>query len=132
MCTLKLTVTQGKCTLMMNSHRRRSSQVFALRKYTVLNSAQDVSIILEILKANDCRFAVKSGGHTSLREHGASNIARAVTIDLRNLSNLNRIVVLEDQTQVSVGSELVWSQVYMELDALNMSVIGGRVSLIGV
>ena len=91
------------------------------------NSAQDVSIILEILKANDCQFAVKSGGHASFA--GASNIAEAVTIDLRNL---NEIIVSEDKTQVSVGSGLVWSQIYMELDALNVSVIGGRVSSIGV
>ena len=89
--------------------------------------AEDVSLTLTILKANNCQFAVKSGGHASFA--GASNIDGAVTIDLRNL---NELVVSEYKTEVSVGAGMVWSSVYMELDARNLSVIGGRSGAIGV
>lgn len=82
---------------------------------------------LTILKANNCQFAVKSGGHASFA--GASNIDGAVTIDLRNL---NELVVSEYKTEVSVGAGMVWSSVYLELDARNLSVIGGRSGAIGV
>jgi FAD/FMN-containing dehydrogenase len=91
------------------------------------NCADDVSSTLKILKANNCQFAVKSGGHASFA--GASNIGGAVAIDLRNL---NELIVSNDETQVSVGAGLVWSSVYMELDARNLSVIGGRSGAIGV
>lgn len=89
--------------------------------------AEDVSLTLTILKANNCQFAVKSGGHASFA--GASNIDGAVTIDLRNL---NELVVSESKTEVSVGAGMVWSSVYLELDARNLSVVGGRSGAIGV
>ena len=82
---------------------------------------------LTTLKANNCQFAVKSGGHASFA--GASNIDGAVTIDLRNL---NELVVSECKTEVSVGAGMVWSSVYLELDARNLSVVGGRSGAIGV
>jgi FAD/FMN-containing dehydrogenase len=92
------------------------------------DSAEDVSTALKILEANGCQFAVKSGGHASFA--GASNIgSNGVAFDLRNLDEL---VISDDATQTSVGPGLVWSSVYMELDAKNLSVIGGRSGAIGV
>lgn len=92
------------------------------------NSALDVSIALKILKATNCQFAVKSGGHASFA--GASNIGdRGVAIDLRNL---NELVVSRDRMQTSVGAGMLWSSIYMELDAKNLSVVGGRSGAIGV
>jgi FAD/FMN-containing dehydrogenase len=91
------------------------------------NCANDVSATLKILRANNCQFAVKSGGHASFA--GASNIAGGVAIDLRNLNELD---VSDDRTQVSVGAGQVWSSVYMQLDAQNLSVVGGRSGAIGV
>ena len=90
-------------------------------------SANDVSLTLKILKANNCQFAVKSGGHASFA--GASNIGGGVAIDLKGL---NEITVSNDRTQTSVGAGQVWSSVYMELDSQNLSVIGGRSGAIGV
>lgn len=89
---------------------------------------EEVSLALKVLEANGCQFAVKSGGHASFA--GASNIgSNGVAFDLRNLDEL---VVSSDRTQTSVGAGLVWSSVYMELDAKNLSVIGGRSGAIGV
>jgi FAD/FMN-containing dehydrogenase len=90
-------------------------------------SAEDISIALQVLKAQQCQFAVKSGGHGSFV--GASNINGGVAIDLRGLKTLT---VSPDRTQVSVGAGLVWSEVYDRLDAVNLSVIGGRSGGIGV
>jgi FAD/FMN-containing dehydrogenase len=81
----------------------------------------------KILKANNCQFAVKSGEHPSFA--GASDIDGAVAIDLRNLKE---IIVSEDRTQTSVGAGQVWSSVYLDLDARNLSDIGGRSGEISV
>ena len=70
---------------------------------------------------------MKSGGHASFA--GASNIDRGVTIDLLNLTSLK---ISSDRKQVSVGTGLRWGQVYLELDAVGLSVIGGRNAEIGV
>lgn len=91
-------------------------------------SALDVSVALQTLKVNNCNFAVKSGGHASFA--GASNIGSdGVAIDL---GSLDEIVVSSDRKTASVGAGQVWSSVYMELDAQNLSVIGGRSGAIGV
>ncbi|KAG0645342.1 FAD-dependent monooxygenase CTB5 [Hyphodiscus hymeniophilus] len=90
-------------------------------------SAKDVSVALSILKAQNCQFAVKSGGHASFA--GASNIDGGVAIDLLNLTSFT---VSSDRKQVSVGTGLRWGQVYIKLDAMGLSVIGGRNSDIGV
>lgn len=89
--------------------------------------AEDVSVTLSILKAQNCQFAVKSGGHASFA--GASNIDGAVAIDLLNMTSLT---ISSDRKQVSVGTGLRWGQVYLQLDAVGLSVIGGRNSGIGV
>jgi FAD/FMN-containing dehydrogenase len=72
-----------------------------------------------VLKVRQCQFAVKSGGLGSFV--GASNINGGVAIDLRGLKSLT---VSPDRTQVSVTAGLVWSEVYDQLDAVNLSVIG--------
>ncbi len=90
-------------------------------------SSKDVSTALTILKAENCQFAVKSGGHASFA--GASNIDSAVAIDLLDLTSFT---IASDRKQVSVGTGLRWGQVYLQLDAQKLSVIGGRNSDIGV
>lgn len=90
-------------------------------------SAVDVSLGILTLRVAQCEFAVKSGGHAAFA--GASNIENGLTIDL---INLNQITVSSDQTQTSVGPGNVWYDVYSNLEPLGLSVIGGRVSAIGV
>ena len=79
------------------------------------------------LQVTQCEFAVKSGGHAAFA--GASNIENGLTIDL---INLNQITVSADKTQTSIGPGNVWYDVYTKLDPMGLSVIGGRVSAIGV
>ncbi|KIN08813.1 hypothetical protein OIDMADRAFT_175526 [Oidiodendron maius Zn] len=87
----------------------------------------DVSLAILTLRVAQCEFAVKSGGHAAFE--GASNIQGGMTIDL---VNLNELSVRSDNAQTSVGAGLVWYDVYTQLQPLNLSVIGGRVSAIGV
>ena len=90
--------------------------------------AEEVSASLKVLEENQCQFAVRSGGHASFA--GASNIGSGgVTIDLVGLDELT---VSSDRTQTAVGAGRLWSEVYMQLDAKNLSVIGGRSGTIGV
>ena len=79
------------------------------------------------LRVANCQFAVKSGGHAAF--YGASNINGGVTIDL---VNMNQVVVNAEQTETQIGPGNRWVDVYSQLEVKNISVIGGRVSDIGV
>ena len=90
-------------------------------------AAEDVSLAVLTLRVTNCQFAVKSGGHAAFS--GASNIEGGLTIDL---VNLNKITVSADKTQTSIGAGNVWYNVYTYLQPKGLTVIGGRVSAIGV
>ncbi|KAJ5722135.1 hypothetical protein N7488_000170 [Penicillium malachiteum] len=90
-------------------------------------SALDVSFAVLALQVAQCEFAVKSGGHAAFE--GASNIQSGMTIDL---TNLNEITVQSDRTQTAVGAGNIWYDVYTTLQPMGLTVIGGRVSAIGV
>ncbi|KAM0263967.1 hypothetical protein ACHAQJ_001002 [Trichoderma viride] len=91
------------------------------------SSSEEVSLAVLTLRVTQCKFAVKSGGHAAFA--GASNIDSGVTIDLINLS---QIALSADKTQASIGPGNVWYDVYSYLQPHNITVIGGRVSAIGV
>lgn len=78
-------------------------------------------------RATNCKFSVKSGGHAAFS--GASNIEDGLTIDLLNL---NEIEVSDDKTQTAVGAGNIWYDIYTKLEPQGLTVIGGRVSAIGV
>jgi FAD binding domain len=86
-----------------------------------------VSRAIIILRSTHCHFAIKSGGHAAFT--GGSNIQDGVTIDL---VNLNQIQVSKDLKTTSIGPGNRWVDVYSKLQAMNLTVIGGRVSDIGV
>ncbi|KAG5928102.1 hypothetical protein E4U42_001262 [Claviceps africana] len=90
-------------------------------------SAADVSLAVLTARVTLCEFAVKSGGHTAFA--GASNVHGGLVIDLRAL---NQVAVSADRRQTSVGAGNLWSDVYNKLSRLGLTVIGGRVSGIGV
>ncbi|KAG6035664.1 hypothetical protein E4U41_005995 [Claviceps citrina] len=90
-------------------------------------SAADVSLAVLTSRVTGCAFAVKSGGHAA--SAGASNIDGGLAIDLRAL---NQVVVSADRKQTSVGAGNVWSDVYRKLAPMGLTVIGGRVSDVGV
>ena len=90
-------------------------------------SASQVSLAVLALRATQCQFAVKSGGHAAFA--GGSNIQGGVTIDLARLDQLS---LSPGKTETSVGPGLVWYDVYSYLEPQGVAVIGGRVSAIGV
>lgn len=74
-----------------------------------------------------CKFAVKGGGHAAFG--GSSSIQSGITIDLQKLNNT---LVNDDNTITQVGPGNRWINVYDYLSPKNLSVVGGRVSDIGV
>lgn len=95
-------------------------------------SAEDVSAVIRSLVTTpddspSCRFAFRSGGHSSVP--GAGNSNGGVTIDLRAL---NSIELSEDKSKASIGPGARWGEVYTYLETHNLSVPGGRVAQVGV
>lgn len=90
-------------------------------------SAIEVSSAILIAELFSCPFAVKSGGHAAFS--GASNIQGGLSIDL---SGLNSLALNQDNSVISIGAGNLWVNVYDYLLPYNLSVIGGRVSTIGV
>lgn len=90
-------------------------------------SAVEVAVGLLLSELTLCPFAVKSGGHAAFA--GASNIQDGLTIDL---VGLNSTALSRNSTVASVGAGNRWLDVYDWLDPMGLSVIGGRVSDIGV
>jgi FAD/FMN-containing dehydrogenase len=89
--------------------------------------AEQVSFAVLTSRSSNCSFSVKSGGHAAFA--GASNIEDGLTIDL---IHLNDITVSADRKQASLGPGNVWYDVYSTLSPMGLTVIGGRVSAIGV
>ncbi|ESK84369.1 fad binding domain-containing protein [Moniliophthora roreri MCA 2997] len=91
-------------------------------------SAQDVSTTLQTLKAGECQFAVRSGGHMPWK--GSNNIdAPGVTIDM---SNMNSITLTSDKKVVQVGPGNRWGPVYDALSPDDLIIVGGRSNTVGV
>ncbi|KAL8806232.1 MAG: hypothetical protein Q9182_001507 [Xanthomendoza sp. 2 TL-2023] len=90
-------------------------------------NAADVAMALLVTEYLQCPFAIKGGGHAAFA--GASNIERGLTIDLKNLKELD---TSPDQTLTKVGSGNRWFDVYNYLERSLLAVVGGRVADIGV
>lgn len=90
-------------------------------------STADVATALAICREVHASFAVKSGGMGTYA--GAANIENGVTIDLVRFKN---ITISEDRKTVIVGTGCRWGEVYNQLDKAGLSIIGGRVTSVGV
>ena len=90
-------------------------------------SAKEVAIAYLAAATFRCNFAVKGGGHAAFA--GASSINNGLTIDLENL---NTMTVNSDKNVTAIGTGNRWIDVYEYLTPQNLSVVGGRVSDIGV
>ncbi|OJD21524.1 hypothetical protein ACJ73_07132 [Blastomyces percursus] len=95
--------------------------------FVAVTEPLSVSISVAISRKTQCPFSVRSGGHSDVP--GASNIENGVVIDLRAIRD---IVVFDDKRTTSVGAGANWGEVYTKLDQLDLMVVGGRVSSIGV
>ena len=94
------------------------------------HSAKDVSAAVKTLtRLGDkaCPFAVRAGGHTPWA--GSANIQDGVTIDL---SAWNQATVSSDGDTVYAGPGATWGDIYSKTDPLNLTVVGGRASQVGV
>ncbi|KAI1876242.1 uncharacterized protein JN550_001738 [Neoarthrinium moseri] len=91
-------------------------------------TSDEVSRLLTtLISCPDCKFAVRSGGHTVWT--GGSNIADGVTVDL---GAMNEIVYNQDTKIASIQPGARWIQVYEELDKHGVVVAGGRDGNVGV
>lgn len=91
------------------------------------HSNREVSITYLVTATFKCRFAIKGGGHAAFS--GGSSIEGGVTIDLQRL---NTTQVSTDRTTTAVGTGNRWIDIYQYLTPKSLSVVGGRVSDIGV
>ncbi|KIX96011.1 uncharacterized protein Z520_08266 [Fonsecaea multimorphosa CBS 102226] len=90
-------------------------------------NAKDVSTMVQTARDHQVPFAVKAGGHGVYA--GASSIQGGILIDL---SRINKVEVAPDRQSVFIGAGAKWGDVYGKLDALGISVPGGRISTVGV
>ncbi|KAI6130770.1 FAD-binding domain-containing protein [Pisolithus croceorrhizus] len=89
-------------------------------------TASDVGIALQVLGKNRIPFAVKGGGHTL-------NPGFSSTTDIQiAMSRFSEIVYDPKLRVVTVGAGVIWDDVYAALEPHGVTVVGGRVSGIGV
>ncbi|ODH21309.1 hypothetical protein ACO22_05682 [Paracoccidioides brasiliensis] len=105
---------------------QQQSEVQPACIFQPLSSAQ-VAIALLTSCLVRCPFAVKSGGHAAFA--GSSSIPDGLTIDMGRLNTVN---LSSDKKSAIVGAGNRWFDVYSQLSPEGVTVVGGRVSNIGV
>jgi FAD/FMN-containing dehydrogenase len=89
-------------------------------------TAQDVSTAVKLLSERaSSKFAVKGGGHNA--NIGFNNIEDGVTIDLQKMNAAN-----VTDGAVKVGAGAIWQNVYDAVEPHNLTVLGGRIGVVGV
>lgn len=92
-----------------------------------VRSAKSIATTVKVAKMTECPFAVKGGGHAAFA--GGSSIQNGILI---NIGPLNVVDVSEDRKTTAVGPGNTWYDVYLKLDPLGLSVVGGREAGVGV
>ncbi|GME26399.1 uncharacterized protein ALTATR162_LOCUS9465 [Neofusicoccum parvum] len=90
-------------------------------------SPEDVEAVISASRSTGCPFAVRGGGHSDI--YGASNSDGGITV---NMASISGIEVVESEGLVRVGAGAKWGQVYKELEKTNRTVVGGRLTGVGV
>ncbi|KAL0256813.1 hypothetical protein SLS55_007622 [Diplodia seriata] len=90
-------------------------------------SAADIAAVISISRSTGCPFAVRGGGHSDMR--GASNSDGGITV---NMAGLSTVEVDDDAGVARVGAGARWGAVYAELEKTNKTVVGGRLTSVGV
>ncbi|KAJ6448449.1 FAD dependent oxidoreductase [Mycena sanguinolenta] len=89
-------------------------------------STADVSVIIKIIASTNTSFAVKGGGHTT--NPGFSSTT-GVHISMTRFSG----VVYDAGSQTAtIGTGLIWDDVYEALEPHGVNVVGGRLSGVGI
>jgi hypothetical protein len=94
---------------------------------TALRTITNVSQPLQGAALDKCKFAVRSGGHSSIPT--AANIQGGVVIDL---SGLDSVSLNAGSAVVSMGPGATWDAAYAVLDPAGLAVAGGRTAGVGV
>jgi FAD/FMN-containing dehydrogenase len=82
---------------------------------------------MTILKeSNSTRFAIKGGGHNA--NAGFNNIDNGVTVDMQSL---NAVQVARGDGVVGVEAGALWQDVYDVAEKRNLTVLGGRIGVVG-
>ncbi|KAH6883028.1 hypothetical protein BKA58DRAFT_447730 [Alternaria rosae] len=90
-------------------------------------STEDVSTAIKILRlSNGTKFAIKGGGHNA--NAGLNNIDQGVTIDMQSM---NKVGVERGDRVVRVEAGALWQDVYDEAEKRNLTVLGGRIGVVG-
>ncbi|RYO28564.1 hypothetical protein AA0113_g10790 [Alternaria arborescens] len=89
--------------------------------------ALDVSTSILLSRLTQCPFAAKSGGHSAVP--GGSNIEGGITI---SFERMNKTTPSDDRKSVSFQPGQTWYDVYTKLEQYQLTIIGGRVSGVGV
>ncbi|TVY81422.1 FAD-dependent monooxygenase yanF [Lachnellula suecica] len=92
------------------------------------DTAEKMALAVKTLVQFNNPFALKGGGHLAIA--GANNINS--TGVLLAGQNLNQIDLAADSKTVDVGPGNNWGQVMNYLQDFNLSVVGGRMSIVGV
>lgn len=106
-----------------------STTCAALKPTCILfpSSAAEVAAIVDILKTNTDRFAIKSGGHNP-NDYFASIQGGP----LISTSKLNHLLLDQQTGIVRLGPGHRWDEVAEALDGSGWGVVGGRVGNVGV
>ncbi|KAL9067841.1 MAG: hypothetical protein Q9157_006682 [Trypethelium eluteriae] len=92
-----------------------------------LNSIE-VALSLKIITYTQSRFAIRSAGHNA-NPGFSSTGEEGVVLDL---GALNTVELSSEREIVSLGPGATWEKVYEELEKYELTVVGGRVSGVGV
>jgi FAD/FMN-containing dehydrogenase len=83
---------------------------------------------LKLITVFQAKFAVRSGGHNA--NVGFGSVGQdGILLDLRGL---DQVTFSGDKSVVNVGPGTTWGAVYTELEKHELTVVGGRVSDVGV
>ncbi|KAG1747301.1 FAD-binding domain-containing protein [Suillus lakei] len=89
-------------------------------------TAEDVGIALRILGQTQTQFGIKSGGHAA---NAGFSSTSGVQIAMYSFSG----VVYDSEAQTAtVGTGLLWDDVYIALEQYNVTVVGAKVTGIGI
>ena len=95
--------------------------------YVHVRSASDISAVVFAVRSTQCPFAIRGAGHSNVP--GASNSPGGITIDISGLYQLE----IDDSGEIiRVGAGLRWGEVYAQLEPKNLTVVGGRLTDVGV
>ncbi|KAF8188904.1 hypothetical protein K438DRAFT_1936224 [Mycena galopus ATCC 62051] len=89
-------------------------------------TAADVAVIIQLLASTNTSFAVKGGGHSA--NPGFSSTP-GVHISMTRFSGVTYDAASGTAT---IGTGLIWDDVYTALEPFGVNVVGGRVSGVGV